>query len=78
MLGGKFVRNSDFGRKIRLNFGEDLFFVFVFGDHMILGGKSVSISDFGQNIRLNFSEDLFFWRSPVFGRKNRLNLIQEQ
>ena len=31
---------NDFGRKISLNFGEDLFFFFV-GDHLILGGKNV-------------------------------------
>ena len=30
-----------FRPKIRLNFGEDLFF----GDHLFLGGKTVSISD---------------------------------
>ena len=35
--------------------------------------RTVWISDFGRKIRLNFVEDLFFWRSPVFGRKNRLN-----
>ena len=57
---GRTVWICDFGRKIRLNFGEDLFFCFFFGDHLILGGKSVSISDFGREIRLNFSEDLFF------------------
>ena len=71
------------GRKITLNFGEDLFcfFFFVFfGDHLILGGKNVWISDFGRKITLNFGEDLFFlfffiffWRSPNFGRKKRLN-----
>ena len=26
--------------------------------------------------QLDFGEDLFFWRSPEFGRKNRLNLIK--
>ena len=31
---------NDFGRKISLNFGEDLFFFF-FGDHLIQGGKNV-------------------------------------
>ena len=59
ILGGKNVRISDFGRKISLNFGEDLFFFF--GDHMILGGKNVRISDFGRKISLNFGEDLFFF-----------------
>ena len=81
-MGGKNVWISDFGRKINLNFGEDLF-VF-FGDHLFLGGKNVWISDFGRKISLNFGEDLFFffWRPPVFGRKKRLDfreiLIQEQ
>ena len=40
MLGEKNVRISDFGRKITLNFSEDLFFFF-FGDHLILGEKNV-------------------------------------
>ena len=62
---------SDFGRKISLNFGEDLFF---FGDHLFLGRKKVGISDFGRKISLNIGEDLFFWRPLVFGRKKRLNL----
>ena len=66
----KSVGISDFGRKISLNFGEDLFF---FGDHLFLGGKNVRISDSGRKIGLNFGEDFFFWRSPVFGRKKRLN-----
>ena len=39
-LGGKNVWISDFGRKISLNFGEDLFF---FEDHLFLGGKNVWI-----------------------------------
>ena len=57
------------GRKITLNFGEDLFFFF--GDHLILGEKNAWISDFGRKITLNFGEDLFFffWRPPDFGRK---------
>ena len=54
ILGGKNVRISDFGRKITLNFGEDLFF----GDHLILGGINVRISDFGPKITLNFGEDI--------------------
>ena len=49
ILGGKNVRILDFGRKITLNFGEDLFFFFFFffffGDHLILGGKNVSNFD---------------------------------
>ena len=59
-----FWRPPEFGRKkrsnfrkIRLNFGEDLFFVF-FGDHLNLGGKNVRISDFGRKFSLHFSEDI--------------------
>ena len=79
ILGGKNVWILDFGRKITLNFGEDLFFFFFFfWDHLILGGKNVWILDFGRKITLNFGEDLFFfffffWRSPNFGRKKPLN-----
>ena len=51
----------EIGRKITLNFGEDLFFFFFFGDHLILGGKNLWISDFGRKITLNFGEDLFFF-----------------
>ena len=74
ILGGKKLRISDFGRKIRLNFGEDLFF---FGDHLILGGKKLGILDFGRKISLNFGEEPFFcfcfWRPPDFGRKKAWN-----
>ena len=56
---------SDFGRKITLNFGEDLFFFFFFGDHLILGGKNLWISDVSETFRLKF-------------RTNRLKLIQGQ
>ena len=79
ILGGKNLWILDFGRKIALNFGEDLFFYlffFFFGDHLILGGKNLWILDFGRKITLNFGEDLFFfffWRSPNFGRKKPLN-----
>ena len=48
---------NGFGRKTSLNFGEDLFFFFFFGDHLILGEKIVRISDFGWKITLNFGED---------------------
>ena len=37
-------KRNDFGRKITLNFGEDLvflFFLFFFGEHLILGEKIV-------------------------------------
>ena len=90
----KSVWISNFGRKIRLNFSEDLFF----WDHLFLGWKSVWIFDFGRKIRLNFGEDLFslffgdhlvlgwksvwlFWFSEKFRlnfRINRVILIQEQ
>ena len=63
----------EIGRNISVNFGEDFFFFFYFGDHLILGGKNLWISDFGRKITLNFGEDLFFWRSPNFGRKKPLN-----
>ena len=56
---------SDFGRKISLNFGEDLFFFFFFGDHLILGGKNVWISELSEKFCLKF-------------RANRVKLIQEQ
>ena len=55
ILGEKNVWISDFGRKITLNFGEDLFFFFY---HLNLGEKNVWISDFGRNITLNFGEDI--------------------
>ena len=64
ILGGKNVWILDFGRKITLNFGEDLFFFF-FGDHLILGGKNLWISDLSETFRLKF-------------RTNRLKLIQGQ
>ena len=55
---------SNFGRKIRLNFSEDLSFIF-FGGHLFLGGKTV----------LYFR----FWpKNPSQFRVSRVNLIQEQ
>ena len=63
ILGGKNLRISHFGRKITLNFGEDLFFFF--GDHLILGGKNLWISELSETFRLNF-------------RTNRLKLIQDR
>ena len=51
-------KRNESGRKIALNFGEDLFFFFFFGDHLILGEKIVWISDFGRKIALNFGEDI--------------------
>ena len=61
---------NGFGRKITLDFGEDLFF---FGDYLILGRKNVRISDFGRKNTLNFGEDLFFFffgDHLNLGRKN--------
>ena len=67
---GIFVIFVDWHR-ISWHFGdEDLFF---FGDHLFSAGKTARIPDFGRKISCNFSEDLFLWRSPVFGRKSRLN-----
>ena len=51
------------GRKIRLNFGEDLFF----GDHLFLGWKTVCwrSPDFGLktrlNVRLRPTKTVWFW-----------------
>ena len=60
----------DYGRKIRLNFGEDLFFFETtcflaekLSELPILAEKSDSIS----------AKTFFFLRPPVFGRKKRLN-----
>ena len=65
ILGGKNLWIVNFGRKITLNFGEDLFFFFFFGDHLIFGGKNLWISELSETFRLKF-------------RTNRLKLIQGQ
>ena len=67
ILGGKNVWILDFGRKIPLNFGEDLFFFFFFffGDQLLLGGKNRWISDHSETFRLKF-------------QTNPLKLIQGQ
>ena len=71
ILGGKNLWICDFGRKITINFSEDLFIFYFFGEHLILGGKNLWISDFGRKITLNFSEDLFFFGEHlIFGGKN--------
>ena len=82
-------KRNESGRKIGLNFGEDLFFfVFFFGDHLILGEKIVWISDFGRKIALDFGEDLFFFGDHLilgkkivwisdFGRKIALNFGED-
>ena len=41
-----------------LSISVKTFFLFFFGDHLILGGKNVRISDFGPKITLNFGEDI--------------------
>ena len=53
---------SDFGPKISLKIGEDLFF---FGDHLNLGGKNVWISEISEICCLDY-------------RRNRVTLIQGQ
>ena len=55
---------SDFGRKIRLNFGEDLFFFF--GDHLILGGKNLWSSDFGKKSDSFSAKTFFFLETTQF------------
>ena len=50
---------------------------FFFRDHLFLAVKTIEISDFGQKNPSGNGEDFFFWRSPVFGRKNRLNYFFE-
>ena len=66
----------NFGRKIALNFGEDLFFF----RRSLDFGKNVRILDFGRKITLNFGVDLFFFfffffflEITCFGRKKRFN-----
>ena len=67
----KSVWISDFGLKIRLNFGVDPFFFF--WRPLVFGPKNCS--DFGRKIRLNFGEDLFFffWRPPGFFPRNSVS-----
>ena len=82
---------SEFGRKISLNFGEDLFLVF--GDHLILDWKNVWNSEFGRkSVSISVKTFFFFgdhlilggknvWVSEKFRlnfRANRVKLIQEQ
>ena len=63
---------NESGRKIIPNFGEELFFFFFFGDHLIVGEKNVWISEFGQKITLNIGEDFFFFFGDhlILGEKN--------
>ena len=64
----------DFGRKISLNFGEDLFF-FIFWRPPVFGLKKRLNFRFGPKSRPQFRWRPFFifLRPPVFGRKKRLN-----
>ena len=66
------MKRLNFGRKIRLNFGEDLFFFF-FGDHLILGGKNLRIFEkFRLNFRTNraklIQEQSKFQNGPPFSK----------
>ena len=53
---------ADIRPKIRLNFGENLFF----GRSPVFERKNRLNSDFGWETRLNFSEDLFFLEITCF------------
>ena len=62
------IRLSGFWLEIWVSSGEKrggpwvkTFFLFFFGDQLILGGKNLWISEFGRKITLNFGEDLFFF-----------------
>ena len=72
-------KRNESGRKISLNFGEDLFFFFFF-----FGVQP----DFGRKNRLNFRfrpknqsqfwwRPFFFWRTPDFGRKITFNFGED-
>ena len=62
ILGRKNVWILDFGRKITLNFGEDLFFFFFFfGDHLILGGKNFEFPIFPRHFVSNFGQTVWNW-----------------
>ena len=50
---------NESGRKITPNFGEDLFFYFLFfWRPPDFGQKKVCVSEFGRKITLNFDEDI--------------------
>ena len=56
-------KRNESGRKITLNFGEDLFFFF-FGDHLILGEKKFEFpfsAEKSLSILVKTSEFLRFW-----------------
>ena len=67
---------SDWGRKISLKFGDDLFFFLLFGDHLILGGKKLKFPISAEKSVSNSVKTFFFfffWRPSDFGRKKPLN-----
>ena len=55
-----YVWTCEIGRKIALNFGEDLFFFF-FGDHLILGGKNFEFPIFPRHFISNFGQIVWNW-----------------
>ena len=65
------------GRKITLNFGEDLFFFFFFWRSPNFGRKKPLNLGFRPKNHSEFWRRpfffFFFWRSPNFGRKKPLN-----
>ena len=72
LLGGKNVWILDFGRKITLNFGEDLFFFFFFWRSPTFGWKKrLNFRFRPKNLSEFWRRPFFFflWRSPNFGRK---------
>ena len=64
----------DFGRKLRLNFGEDLF-LFCFWRPPVFGlKKRLNFRFWPKNqTQFRWRSFFFFWRPPVFGLKKRLN-----
>ena len=63
-FGGKNLRISEIGRKITLNFGEDLFFFF--GDHVILGGNSFEFPSFPRHFSSSFGQTVGQFESRSF------------
>ena len=60
ILGGKKLWISDFGRKIRLNFGEDLSFFF-FETTWFWEEKSFEFPSFPRNFVSIFGQTVWFW-----------------
>ena len=73
----KSLNLRNFGRKIALNFGEDLFFFFFFWRSPNFGRKKPLNFGFRPKNHSEFWRRpfffFFFWRSPNFGRKKPLN-----